>query len=224
MAITGGKITRLNKRLNLMSICALLLALCAVPNAGAAQANSQTPPLPAPGTYNIDPLHTFVYFSAWHHIVGSVRGRFDKVTGTLTVSQNPADCAVDVTIDTSTVDTQVAERDADLRSPAFFNVKDFPAATYRGRGLHHVSGDSWRLDGTLTIRGISVVVPVTFTFKGMFPDTKVPRASFHATAGTNRAKFDMTRDNKMELGVPPVPGLDVQIEIDVEADATLPDH
>lgn len=81
------------------------------------------------------------------------------------------------------------------------------------------------MDGTLTIRGISKVVPITFTFKGLFPDTpanKPPRASFHAIAATKRGDFGMIRDNRAELGVPPAPGNDVDIEIDVEANKIQP--
>lgn len=178
--------------------------------------------LPTPGIYNVDPDHSFVYFSAWHHIVGVVRGRFDKTTGTLTVSQDPAACAVDIATDTSTINTQNSERDEDLRGPDFFDVKKFPTMTYQGRGIRRV-GDSWVMDGALTIRGVTKIVPVTFTFKGIFPDTKPgrsARAAFHGTAATKRGDFGMTRDNKMELGVPPAPGNDVNIEIDVEADAS----
>jgi len=181
--------------------------------------------LPAPGTYQIDPVHSFVYFGAWHHIVGLVRGRFDNTTGTITVSQDPAACALDVTIDTFSVSTQFTERDDDLRGPDFFDVRKFPTMTYQGRGIRQTSGGQWTMDGTLTIRGISKVVPITFTFKGLFPDTpanKPPRASFHAIAATKRGDFGMIRDNKMELGVPPAPGSDVDIEIDVEANKIQP--
>jgi polyisoprenoid-binding protein YceI len=184
------------------------------------QAGMQAKALPAPGKYVVDPDHSFVYFSAWHHIVGLVRGRFDKVGGTITAAANPADCAVDITIETASINTQNSERDEDLRSPAYFNVKQFPTATYQGRGIRP-SGDEWVMDGTLTIRGISKVVPLTFVFKGVFPDTpasKPGRASFHGTAGMHRGDFGMTRDNATELGVPPVPGTDVNLEIDVEAD------
>jgi polyisoprenoid-binding protein YceI len=176
--------------------------------------------LPPPGTYKVDPLHSFVYFSAWHHIVGVVRGRFDKVTGTITAAANPGDCAVDITIDTATISTQVSERDDDLRGPDYFNVKQFPTATYMGRGLRR-SGDAWVMDGTLTIRGVSKTVPLTFSFKGFFSDTpagKPPRAAFHGTAEMHRGDFGMTRDNRGELGVPPAPGADVALQIDVEAD------
>lgn len=191
------------------------------------QASASQPALPPPGTYTIDPDHTFVYFAAWHQVVGLVRGRFDKTTGTITVSQNTADCAVDVTIDTSTVNTQVAERDADLRGPAFFDVKNFPTATYHGRGIHPASADSWTMDGSLTVRGFTVSVPLTIAFNGLFRNQKPgrpTRAAFHASAATQRADFGMTRDNRMELGVPPRSGPDVSLEIDVEADAASSNH
>jgi polyisoprenoid-binding protein YceI len=180
---------------------------------------AKTDPLPPPATYKVDPNHSFVYFSAWHHIVGVVRGRFDKVTGTITAAPNPADCAVDITIDTASISTQNSERDDDLRGADFFDVKQFPTATYKGRGFRQ-SGSKWIMDGTLTIRGVSKAVPLSFSFKGLFPDTpasKPPRAAFHGMAETHRGDYGMTRDNAMELGVPPAPGADVQLQIDVEA-------
>jgi polyisoprenoid-binding protein YceI len=181
--------------------------------------------LPPPGTYEIDPVHSFVYFGAWHHVVGLVRGRFDHTTGTITVAQDLAACALNVAIDTFSVSTQFTERDDDLRGPDFFHVRKFPTMTYQGRGVLQTSGGQWSMDGSLTIRGISKVVPITFTFKGLFPDTRAnepPRASFHAIAATKRGDFGMIRDNKMELGVPPAPGNDVYIEIDVEANKIQP--
>jgi polyisoprenoid-binding protein YceI len=204
-----------------LSRFAAIFALSLIPVV-AAEGN---PPLPAPGVYTIDPAHTFAYFAAWHHIVGTVRGRFDKVTGTFTVSSDPANCAVDVVIATYSVNTQNSYRDDDLRSPAFFDVVKFPTATYRGRGIRRVSDDSWVMDGSLTIRGFTTVVPLTLSYKGVFPDTKPgepARVAFHATAGARRAAFGMTRDNLTELGPNPPPKPDVEIQIDVEADAGEP--
>jgi len=181
--------------------------------------------LPVPGSYQIDPVHSFVYFSAWHHIVGLVRGRFDHTTGSITAAQDPALCALDVTIDTFSVSTQFTERDDDLRGPDFFDVRKFPTMKYQGHGIRQTSGGQWSMNGTLTIRGISKVVPIIFTFKGLFPDAPAnepPRASFHAIAATKRGDFGMIRDNKTELGVPPGPGNDVDIEIDVEANKIQP--
>jgi polyisoprenoid-binding protein YceI len=203
-----------------LTLCGIALVTMGTPLAS----SSRTDILPAAGTYNIDPAHTFAYFGAMHHIVGLVRGRFDKVTGTISAAKQPADCALDISIDTASIDTQVARRDEDLRSPDFFDVKNFPVMTYRGRGVRQTADGAWVMDGSLTIRGVTKEVPLTFRFKGMFPDMPAgqpARASFHATAAVKRGDFGMTRDNLMELGPNPK-GPDVEIEIAVEADASTP--
>lgn len=211
---------------------ALFLAICAGSWTSAAAQAPATPVqesvkaqgLPGPGTYKIDPRHSFAYFSAWHHLVGRVRGRFDQVSGTIIVSPDPAACSVDVTIDVATISTQVSKRDDDLRSDAYFDVKKFLTMTYQGRGIHRVSADLWRMDGSLTMHGVTKVVPLTFKYNGVFADAKPnqpARVAFHGTAATKRAAFGMgARDNAAEVGDSTAP--DVDIEIDVEADATPP--
>jgi polyisoprenoid-binding protein YceI len=221
----------LRRVVNLFRFVALLLPMCA--SASHTSAQQVTPPthkdpvtqaLPAPGAYKIDPRHSFVYFSAWHHIVGRVRGRFDAVTGTIIVSPDLAACSVDVNIDVSTISTQVARRDDDLRSPAYFDVAKFPTMTYQGRGIHRVAPDQWQMDGSLTMHGVTKVVPLTFKFSGLFAGAKPgqpARAAFHGTAATKRTQFGIgARDNLQEVGDASAP--DVDIEIDVEADATSP--
>lgn len=151
-------------------------------------------------------------------IVGLVRGRFDKIVGTVTVAAEPTASIVDISIETASVSTQNTMRDDDLRGPEFFDVKKFPAMTYRGRGIKQVSGNTWTMDGSLTIRGVTKVVPLTFVFNGTAPAQpgKPQRVAFHATAATRRADFGMTRDLLQELGATPGPGPDVALEIDAE--------
>jgi polyisoprenoid-binding protein YceI len=217
-------------RFHAFAVAALLATIFAAPPANAADPAKSpamkpaSPALPAPGPYKVDTDHSFVYFSAWHHIVGVVRGRFEKISGTITAAPDPAACSVDISIDTASLSTQNTQRDDDLRGPDFFDVKKYPAMTYRGRGLRRGPGNSWIMDGSLTIRGVTKTVPLTFTFKGVFPDTPAgqpARAAFHATAATRRGDFGMSRDNLAELGISPN-GPDVGIEIDVEADAASP--
>ena len=201
---------------NLLKGALILLTL----GAPFVRAGGKAPALPSPGTYEIDPVHTFAYFAARHHVVGRVRGRFDKVTGLITVSKDPAASKVDVTIDIASLSTQNAKRDEDLRSPAYFDGKQFPLMTYQGKGLHRGPGDTWTMDGFLTLHGVTRPVPLTFTFNGAFRDQDPgdpPRVAFHATAATWRAEFGIgKRDNLTELGSLSSP--DVTIEIDVEAD------
>ena len=221
------------KLLGLFEIGALLLAIGAASlantvAAGDAAKHSQNRPvaqaLPPAGIYKVDPDHTFAYFGARHHVVGLVRGRFDKVTGTLNVSPDPAACSVDIAVDVSSISTQVTERDQDLLSDAYFDVKRFPTMTYQGRGIRRASDGSWTMDGSLTLHGVTKVVPLTFNFNGPFSDVKPSRPArmaFHGTAAVKRVDFGMgARDNPGELGVLTTP--DVDIEIDVEADAKAP--
>jgi polyisoprenoid-binding protein YceI len=223
-----------NKIYGLCGVAILVWACCllvsyranAVGSPLPADNKSSTPALPPAGSYKVDPDHSFTYFGARHHVVGLVRGRFDKVTGTITASPDPADCVVDIAIDVSTISTQVPERDKDLLSDAYFDAAKFPTMTYQGRGIRRASANSWTMDGSLTLHGVTKVVPLTFTYNGVFPDGKPgrpARMAFHGTAGVKRAEFGMgARDNLGELGMLTTP--DVAIEIDVEADATAPGH
>jgi len=221
----------LRKLAHLFAMGAAIIAVCAAPSSNAdagdhaarpAENRATAPALPEPGTYKIDPDHSFAYFGARHHVVGLVRGRFDKITGTISVSKDLAACSVDVSIAVSSISTQNSRRDEDLRSPAYFDVKQFPTMMYQGRGIRRASGNSWTMDGTLTMHGVSKAVALTFTFNGLFPDTREGepvRAAFHGSAGAKRAEFGMgARDNADELGTSTAP--DVEIQIDVEADAS----
>jgi polyisoprenoid-binding protein YceI len=180
--------------------------------------------LPMPGSYKIDPVHSFAYFGARHHVVGLVRGRFEKVNGTITSSKNPAECAVDVSIDIASLTTQNAKRDEDLRGPDYFDAAKFPTMRYQGHGIRHLSGNNWVMDGELTLHGVTRTVPLNFTYNGAFADQDPgdpTRLAFHGTAGVKRADFGMgARDNASELGLLTTP--DVAIEIDVEADSIAP--
>jgi polyisoprenoid-binding protein YceI len=173
--------------------------------------------LPAPGVYELDPPHTFVVWSAQHLMVGVVRGRFDKIAGTVVVAQDAAACTVDVTIDAPSVSTQNPLRDEDLRSPAFFDAARFPTITYRGRGIRR-SATGWIMDGSLTIRGTTKVVPIEFTFRGVAPaqSGRPQRVGFHGHTDTRRAEFSMTRELADEVG-PSAVSSDVGIELDAEA-------
>ena len=178
------------------------------------------PPSPRAGTYALDPPHAFALFSAQHMVVGRVRGRFDRLSGTVIVAPAAAACSLDVTIETASLSTQNTVRDDDLKGPDFFDAKQFPAVTYRGRGIRR-SGDGWVMDGVLTIHGISKTVPLTFRYNGVAPAVpgKPVRIAFHGRAAVQRAEFGMIRDLLDEI-LAPSKRPDVWIEIDAEALAT----
>ncbi|HEY6784421.1 MAG TPA: YceI family protein [Gemmatimonadales bacterium] len=168
------------------------------------------------GTRSIRPTPSSA--SARHKVVGIVRGRFDTTAGTIVVASEPAQCGVDVSIEASTLSTQNAMRDEDVKGRDFFDVGRYPAITYRGKGLRDAGGGRWIVDGTLTVRDVSKVVPLEFRFSGVAP--AVPRSparvGFRAEAAVQRAAFGMTRELLAEIGeASSAP--DVWIDIDCEA-------
>jgi polyisoprenoid-binding protein YceI len=183
---------------------------------GRAQAAARVEALPAYGAYALDPPHTFIDFAAQHLLVGRVHGRFDRMSGTITVAEDSAASRVDVVIEASSISTQNSVRDDDLRGPDFFDAAQFPVMEYHGRDIRK-SGDGWVVDGALTIRGITRSVPLSFAFNGTAPARRGQprRVAFHGTAAVKRADFGMTRELLDEIGVTS-DSPDVWIEIDAE--------
>src|SRR5580698_6104573 len=74
-------------------------------------------------SWTIDPNHTQVNFQIRHMGVSTVRGSMSGITGTVVWdAKDPSKSSVEATITTKTVSTNNEKRDADLRSPVFFDV------------------------------------------------------------------------------------------------------
>jgi polyisoprenoid-binding protein YceI len=108
--------------------------------------------VPTSGVYAIDPVHTFVGFSAQHLVVGRVRGRFERVAGIVMIADEPTGSALDVSVETASITTLLAARDDDLRSERFLNVHTYPTMTYRSIAVIERPHGEWNVLGDLTIR------------------------------------------------------------------------
>src|SRR5512138_328868 len=105
--------------------------------------------------WDIDVSHSAVHFHVRHMIISKVHGRFAKWSGTLQLDpQDLTRSTVDVRIDAASIDTQVADRDAHLRSPDFLDVAKYPELTFRSRRIEK-AGASYRVVGDLTLHGVT---------------------------------------------------------------------
>ncbi|MGA2672739.1 MAG: YceI family protein [Terracidiphilus sp.] len=143
-------------------------------------------------TWTSDPAHSEVDFSIKHGGVSNVHGRFGKVAATLIY--NEADitkATVTATIDTSTVDTGEAPRDAHLKTDAFFDVAKFPTATFTSTSVVR-NGNKLTVAGNFTLHGVTKPVvldvdgPATPIENGM--DHKL-HSGFSATTTISRSAF-----------------------------------
>ena len=71
---------------------------------------------------------------------------------------------LDVTIPLTGVTTANAERDDALKGADFFSIAKFPQARYTAAKFRSLGGNQYAADGTLSLRGISKPVTLTFTW------------------------------------------------------------
>jgi polyisoprenoid-binding protein YceI len=174
---------------------------------------SVVPAFAAPVSYKIDPAHTAVVFIVNHVGFSNVIGRFDTVGGDVTFDKDAVEkSVVNVTIDTTSVDTNHAKRDEHLRSPDFFNAKEFPKMTFKSTKIEKTGDKTGKLHGDLTMLGVTkpVVLDVTFNKDGVSPASKLETAGFSARGTVKRTEFGM------KYGAPAI-GDDIQLLIEIEA-------
>ena len=171
--------------------------------------------LPAPGTWEIDPVHAEVAFTGRHFMVTKVRGRFTDVTGTVHVADDMNQSYVEVVIGMASVQSGHATRDEHLRSAELFDVDNHPKATFRSVEVDW-QGAGGVVLGDLTIRGVTRRVPLQVSFGGYVRDPwGSDRAIFSAEAKVNREDFDITWNVALETGGVLV-SKDVTINIEIE--------
>jgi polyisoprenoid-binding protein YceI len=166
----------------------------------------------------IDSSHSEVRFKVRHLVIAKVTGRFTRWSGTALAPDNDfTRASVEVTIDASSIDTGVADRDAHLRSADFFDTERYPELTFRTRRVEPVSAGHLRLVGDLTMKGVTREVPLDVENLGRVKDPwGNERAAFTATASIDRKDFGLTWNQVLETGGVMVSDR-VDLEIEVEA-------
>jgi polyisoprenoid-binding protein YceI len=170
-------------------------------------------------TWQIDPTHSTVGFTVRHMTISSVGGQFDKFAGTITAKGNdPASVSIDVTVDTASIDTRSADRDADLKSANFLDVAKYPTMTFKSKKIEAAGTGKWNIVGDLTLHGVTK--EVTLAVEGPTAPIKDPwgntRAGASATTKISRKAFGLTWNKMIEAGGAVV-GDEVSVSIDVEA-------
>jgi polyisoprenoid-binding protein YceI len=169
-------------------------------------------------TYELDPVHSHISFSVRHMMVSQQRGQFRGVTGTLTLDRaNPSNSRVEVVIDVATINTNVADRDAHLRGPDFFDVEHHPNMTFVSREIRVDDDGQSKLTGDLTIRGTTR--PVVLDVDPISEESRDPfgmiRVGTSATGKISRKEFGLVWNAILETGGVAL-GDDVKITLDVQ--------
>jgi polyisoprenoid-binding protein YceI len=170
-------------------------------------------------TWNIDPVHSNVEFSVRHMMISNVKGQFEKVAGTIIANgKEPSSVQINATIDTSSLNTRNEKRDAHVKSPAFLDVEQYPAITFKSTRIEPAGEGKWNVTGDLTLHGVTK--PVVLAVEGPTPPINDPfgntRAGASATTKINRKDFGIVWNQPLETGGVLVVD-EVAISIEVEA-------
>jgi polyisoprenoid-binding protein YceI len=177
------------------------------------------------GTWTIDPVHSDIGFVIRHLMVSKVRGHFTRFEGTFVTAADPLESSVTATIDLTSIDTANQQRDDHIRSADFFEVEKYPTMTYRSTGIRP-DGENFVLDGELTLKGVTLPVPLALELNGFGPDpfaadpSTGARAGFTATGEINRTDFGISFNGPIPGGGVAL-GEKVQIVLEIEAALTV---
>jgi polyisoprenoid-binding protein YceI len=114
----------------------------------------------APVHYDIDPHHTYPSFEADHLGISKWRGKMNKTTGKVTVDRAAGTGTLELSIDLSSIDFGHEAMNTWARGKDFFDVAKHPTATYKGRLTGFANDAPTRVEGELTMRGVTRPVPI----------------------------------------------------------------
>ena len=181
----------------------------------AALATASTAAFAEPVTYKIDPAHTNV-IAQWSHFgFSNPSAHFGQAEGTLVYdADDVAASSVQVTLPLTGLDSFSAKFDEHLRSADFFEVAEFPVATFESTSVEAVGEGKLKVTGNLTIKDITrpVVLDVTLNKVGVNMGQQ-PAIGFDATTTVKRTDFG--------LGMA-APAVSDEVNIRITTEASVP--
>ncbi len=167
--------------------------------------------------WDVDVGHSAIHFWVRHMVISKVHGRFAKWSGSIELDeQDLSRSTVAVRVDAGSIDTQVADRDAHLRSADFLDVAQHPELTFASRKVEKAGG-ALRVTGDLTLHGVTREVVLEAEYAGTGKDPwGNERAGFSAKTTIDRRQFGLVWNAALETGGLLV-GEKVEISIELEA-------
>lgn len=164
-------------------------------------------------TYKLDSGHTYVLWHISHFGFSNPSGKW-YANGTLVLDEaKPQNSKVDVIINTADINTGIAKLDEHLKGKDFFNVDQFPTATFVSNKVNVTGKNTAKVQGTLTLHGVAkpVTLDVTLNKAGMSPVSNKKTVGFTASTKIKRSDFGITAY---------LPGLGDEVKINIEAEAS----
>ena len=181
-------------------ILTLALALAVAALIGSAPATTPSPAQPvASKMYGIDNVHSTALFRVHHLGAGQFWGRFNTLEGGFSFDGTAEGLSIDVSIPIESIDTNNEGLDRHLKSPDFFNAREYERMSFKSKSAEKVSDTRYRVTGTLSIRNIEKEITTDVEWTGSNKTRMGDRCGIEATFTINRSDFGVMYgvENKM---------------------------
>ncbi|HZU03585.1 MAG TPA: YceI family protein [Ktedonobacteraceae bacterium] len=167
--------------------------------------------------WQFDEGHTHIGFTGRHMMVATVRGEFEKFSGTVEFDEHDLSRSkAEIQIEAASVNTHNAQRDDHFRSADFFDVEHYPYITFKSKRVIMLDANHGQLIGDLTIRSITREVVLEGEYGGV---NQTPwntySAGFSLRGKVNRKDWGLNW-NMILAGGGLVAGDEITLAIDLE--------
>ena len=144
--------------------------------------------------YTIDSARTVVTFEVRSFGIFKQRGRFGMSSGSVSLDPEAGEGTFDVVIDARSIQAGSEAKLRIMRGADFLNVEKFPKIAYRSEQVIFNDGEPTRVEGELTLLGITRPVPLSVSGFRCTPPTApdLRQCAMDATATFKRSEFGMT--------------------------------
>lgn len=173
--------------------------------------------LNAQSNWSIDKAHSRIGFSVTHMVFSEVKGHFTDYDATISSSDDKfTDVKVKATVQVKSINTDNEKRDEHLRSADFFEVEKYPTITFESKSWKKVGKGKYKLNGDLTMKGVTKNVTLDVTLKGVVTGMSGKLvAILYVSGNINRQDFNISWNKLLDKSTPIV-GNTVTFEMPIE--------
>ena len=169
------------------------------------------------GEYKLDLTHASIVWKVNHLGLSEYVGRFNKFDATLQLDTEAfSNSSVVVDIDTASLDTDYPNpEEEDFNEKlitSWFDGAEFPKITFASTSVSDLNGDSFTIEGDLTLLGKTLPVTLDAKLNGAMashPFKKIPAVGFGATTTIDRSAWGL--DNF-------VPNIGAEVKIEIQGE------
>lgn len=148
----------------------------------------------------LDPAHSELTFKVKHMMIANVKGEFKNFSVEVD-GDDILKSTLNVSVDTSSINTNNTDRDNHLKSADFFDVENHKELSFKSTSFKPEDDEEFELKGILTIKGISKEVALEVEFGGINKDPwGNEKAGFSIEGKINRKDWGLNWNAALETG------------------------